>query len=238
VDAHGWSAVVPVKRPAYAKQRLADYGDWRPVLAAAFAADVISALHGSDDIREVIVVGGEGLAARVLTAPRLRKIADVRGLNEAVNAGLAAAHRAGAAGVLVVPADLPCLRSSDVDLLIQQADGDRASVLADADGDGTAALLIPSPVRFSPAFGPGSFGRHLRQGAHALNGDLATARRDVDTVEHLVAARQLGVGQHTARVLALLEASAQAIAPITAPDHNATIETARTAVPSTSTYTR
>jgi 2-phospho-L-lactate guanylyltransferase len=207
---------VPLKEPASAKQRLAGLGDWRPTLAVAFATDVISALLGSADLREVIVVGGDGLAPQLLAAPRVRKVADVRGLNEAVDAGVAAACQSGHVGALVLPADLPCLRPSDVEAMIEQAAEDRASVLADADGDGTAALLIPSSVRFSSAFGPDSYARHLHRGAHPLTGDFATARRDVDTVEQLVAAQRLGVGQHTARVLALLEAATDVTAPIAA----------------------
>jgi 2-phospho-L-lactate guanylyltransferase (CobY/MobA/RfbA family) len=95
VHAPGWSAVVPLKEPASAKQRLAGLGDWRPTLAVAFATDVISALLGSADLREVIVVGGDGLAPQLLAAPRVRKVADVRGLNEAVDAGVAAACQSG-----------------------------------------------------------------------------------------------------------------------------------------------
>jgi 2-phospho-L-lactate guanylyltransferase len=202
----GWAAVVPLKQPASAKQRLVGLDAWRPALAVAFATDVVTALLASRGVREIVVVGGDGLAPALLDLPAVHRIADVRGLNHAVEAGIACGRRLTATGVLVVPADVPCLRPADVDVLLDGAQPHRAQVLADADGLGTSALVIPADVTFVPRFGPGSYALHLAAGAMPLEGDLPTARRDVDTVEHLETARRLGVGVATARVLAQLDA--------------------------------
>jgi 2-phospho-L-lactate guanylyltransferase len=207
----GWAAVVPLKQPASAKQRLAGLDAWRPALAVAFATDVVTALLASQAVREIVVVGGDGLAPALLDLPAVHRIADVRGLNDAVEAGMARAHPLTATGVLVLPADLPCLRPADVDVLLDGAPPHRAQVLADADGLGTSALVIPAGVTFVPRFGPGSYARHLAAGAMPVEGDLATARRDVDTVEHLETARRLGVGLETARLLAQLDADSGAL---------------------------
>jgi 2-phospho-L-lactate guanylyltransferase len=202
----GWTAVVPLKQPAAAKQRLAELHAWRPALAHAFAADVVTALLASHRVRKVVIVGGDGLAPALLDLPEVHRIADVRGLNQAVEAGIATARRPGPTGVLVLPADLPCLRPADVDLLLDATPHQRARVLADGDGIGTAALVIPAGVTFAARFGPGSYARHLDAGAAPVERGPATARRDVDTVEHLEIARRLGVGPATSRVLAELDA--------------------------------
>lgn len=216
-EAAGWSAVVPLKRSAHAKQRLVGLGRWRPALVVAFATDVVAAVLESRHVREVIVVGGDGLPPGLLAQPSVHRLDDVRGLNPAVDAGIRAARRNAAVGVLVLPADLPCLRPDDVDTLVHTALDGRAGVLADADGEGTAALVLGSGVPFAPAFGPGSYARHLDAGAHPVAAELPTARRDVDSREHLEVARRLGVGQRTMRVLAQMEAARgvlQADAPL------------------------
>jgi len=206
-----WTAVVPLKDPTAAKQRLTALGDVRPALAAAFASDVLAAVLSSRGVDEVVVVGGAGLPDDLTGDPRVQCAADVRGLNDAVAAGMQVARRSSDAGVLVVPADLPCLRSSDVDLLLGAARSGTVRVLADAEADGTTAVVVAPGAGFRPAFGPGSYARHLSGGAAALDdalvAQLATARRDVDTVEHLRRAQALGVGAHTARVLADLDAT-------------------------------
>jgi 2-phospho-L-lactate guanylyltransferase len=199
-----WTAVVPVKPATLGKQRLHPLGDWRAPLAAAFAADVVTALLGSRVVRDVVVVGGQSLPEALVDLPAVHRVADVRGLNPAVAAGLERSARFGGSGTLVLPGDLPCLRPEDVDVLLAGVAPGSVGALADADGRGTAALAVGAGADFAPAFGPGSFARHLAAGARAITGEFERARRDVDTVEHLAAARALGVGSHTAAVLAHL----------------------------------
>lgn len=185
-------------------------GAWRPALALAFATDVVTAALASQAVREVVIVGGDGLPAALLGLPAVHRVADVGGLNQAVEEGIATARRVTDTGVLVLPADLPCLRPDDVDALVDSAPQQRARVLADGDGIGTAALVLAAGVTFAPRFGPASYVRHLAAGALPVEG-AASARRDVDTVEHLEIARRLGVGQATARVLVELDAVSGAV---------------------------
>lgn len=196
--------MVPVKAVADAKQRLLPLGDGRAPLAAAFAGDVLTALLGARRVLAVIIVGGDGLPAQLLSDARVHQVADVRGLNPAAEAGLAAARGFGGAGAFVLPADLPCLRAEDVDALLGAVPLDTGSVVADADADGTTALLAPAGLDVVPAFGVGSFARHVAAGARPVTETLVRLRRDVDTVEHLEEARLLGVGAHTSAVLATL----------------------------------
>jgi 2-phospho-L-lactate guanylyltransferase len=202
VDAStGWTAVVPLKDTAEGKQRLRVPRELRAALSVAFAADAVSALLESRHVHEVVVVGGRALPPALLASPAVHRIADVRGLNPAVEAGIRVARRRSGRGVLVLHADLPCLRPDEVDALLEQAPPDAAGALADADGDGTTALLLPPGVTFVPAFGRDSHARHVAAGARPVTGELASVRRDVDTVEHLEAARLLGFGPYSAALL-------------------------------------
>ena len=190
-----------MKETADAKQRLREVTEWRPALAVAFASDVLTALLSSRLVHEVVLVGAADLPPDLLASPMVHRAADVRGLNAAVEAGIATAWQRSSHRVVVLPADLPCLRSSEVDDLLEAASDDGPAVLADADGDGTSALLLPVGARFTPAYGAGSFERHVAAGARPVPGAFESVRRDVDTVEHLAAAQRLGVGPRTAALL-------------------------------------
>ena len=66
-----WCLVVPVKRLALAKTRLADVaGEHRVDLALAFALDTATAALACDDVRAVVVVTDEPDAARALRGAR------------------------------------------------------------------------------------------------------------------------------------------------------------------------
>ncbi len=73
--------------------------------------------------------------------------------------------------------------------------------VADAAGTGTTLLAAGPGVELEPHFGAGSALRHEESGAMPVRAELASLRRDVDTEEDLAAARELGVGEHTARAL-------------------------------------
>jgi 2-phospho-L-lactate guanylyltransferase len=74
--------------------------------------------------------------------------------------------------------------------------------VADREGVGTTMLASRSPAQLQPAFGVGSFARHLALGAVALqNDELESLRRDVDDEAGLQAAIGLGVGTRTAAVV-------------------------------------
>ncbi len=68
--------------------------------------------------------------------------------------------------------------------------------MADTEGTGTTLLAVTSGD-LAPSFGPGSAAAHAASGAVALDGDWPGLRRDVDTPEHLTAARALGTGPRT-----------------------------------------
>jgi 2-phospho-L-lactate/phosphoenolpyruvate guanylyltransferase len=77
--------------------------------------------------------------------------------------------------------------------------GGRAFV-ADAAGTGTTLVAAPPGVDLDPRFGDRSAARHAAAGARPLVGDWPTLRRDVDTVDDLAAAAELGLGPYTCAV--------------------------------------
>jgi 2-phospho-L-lactate guanylyltransferase len=106
--------------------------------------------------------------------------------------------------VLAMSADLPAVRPEDLDLAWSRRTGSRWFV-PDSHGDGTTLLAAQPGELLAPAFGPGSRNAHLASGACEVTGaGLERLRRDVDTEEDLDVARRLGVGRHTAAVLAIV----------------------------------
>lgn len=153
------------------------------------------------------MVTDDRLAAATLSALGARVVPDVPddGLNAALRygAGLAAAHRPDAA-VVALSADLAALRPSELTAALEQAAGHARAFVADAQGTGTTLLSALPGHDLEPRFGIGSARAHSRHGAHALEGDWPTLRRDLDTPADLAVAACLGLGPATAAQLVLL----------------------------------
>jgi len=204
-----WSLVVPVKVLAHAKSRLAVLaGPHRPALALAMAADTVAAALACPVVDRVIAVTDDAEAARVLAGLGALVTADKpgRGLNPALRHGavLAAASWPGS-GIGAVAADLPALRSAELDLGLREAARWEHSFVPDASGAGTTLYAARPGARFRPRFGPRSAAQHRADGAVELSlPGLASLRRDVDRPRDLSAASDLGVGPHTAAVAARL----------------------------------
>ena len=79
----------------------------------------------------------------------------------------------------MLPADVPLVTPGELNCLLGSGAtgaGQRATLVPAADGDGTNAMLLEPPAALQPAFGPGSYVRHLSQ---------ALARRLDVEVRHL-----------------------------------------------------
>jgi 2-phospho-L-lactate guanylyltransferase len=112
--------------------------------------------------------------------------------------------------VLLVPGDCPALDPDEVGALLAH----RAPVVIvpDRHGTGTNALLLAPPDVMVPAFGEGSFGRHVAlaraAGVDPDMVDVPSLGLDVDTPDDLAALRRSpGIGRRTR---ALLEEAAVA----------------------------
>jgi 2-phospho-L-lactate guanylyltransferase len=197
-----FTLLVPVKEGAGAKTRLdAGDGDARADLMAAFARDAITAAQGSPLV-EVYVVGHAAALDVTLDGLDVTVLPD-EGHGDLNRALVAAAERTSRPdrGVAALLADLPCLRTADLESALEEAlaSGGRRFV-ADAAGTGTTLLVAETGTRLDPRFGAGSAAAHAASGAVAILGDLESLRLDVDTTADLDRAVRFGVGTHTAGV--------------------------------------
>jgi 2-phospho-L-lactate guanylyltransferase len=157
----GAAVLVPVKAFREAKRRLAGALDAseRARLARAMAGTV---LRAAGDLHVAVVCDDPGvrewarsMAAEVVWRPR-------RGLNGAVQDGVAHLSAAGYDRVIVAHADLP--RATE---LAWVGDHDGVTLVPDRRGDGTNVCCVPAAAGFRFSYGAGSFARH-RSEAHRL----------------------------------------------------------------------
>ena len=196
-----WAVVVPVKRLAGAKSRLrgALPGVPHRELALALVLDTLTAALACPAVAEVLVVTDDtevGCRAGALGA-RVVPDAPGTGLNPALRHGaaLATGHP-----VAALAGDLPALRAGELAEALVSAR--MRAFVADAAGTGTTLLAAPRGVPLDPWFGAGSALAHARSGAVPLAGAWPSLRQDVDTAVDLRAATGLGLGSHTAALLA------------------------------------
>ncbi|SDT18290.1 2-phospho-L-lactate guanylyltransferase [Microterricola viridarii] len=203
-----WSLVIPVRRSDTAKSRLAD---GTPELARAIALDTIVAASRTGGVSSVLVVTDDDTleaALRPLVRPedttlRIVRQGAVQGLNPSIRLGLRAARgEHGGRGLAVMLGDLPALRPTELAGALVAAGRHQQAVVADHDGTGTTLLTARPGARLEPAFGSGSFARHVQAGHEALAlGPESTVRADVDTRADLERATGLGLGEHTRAAL-------------------------------------
>ncbi|WP_049556914.1 2-phospho-L-lactate guanylyltransferase [Nonomuraea sp. SBT364] len=203
-----WSLVIPVKTLVAAKTRLAAAtGPHRTRLAVAVACDTVTAALACPAVARVVVVTADPAAAGPLSALGADVVHDPdRGLNTALRTGAAHAVRVAPGDpVGALQADLPALRPAELaTALAAAAEFDQAFV-PDALDVGTTFYGVRPGMPFTPRFGGESRAKHLAGGAKELCLEgVDSLRRDVDTPDDLRAAVELGLGRHTAAVVAEL----------------------------------
>lgn len=179
------AVLVPVKAFGEAKLRLAPALDpsRRAALARAMATHVVRsaaplpAAVVCDDAE--VADWARELGALVVWEPE-------RGLNRAVEAGVARLAGAGARRVVVAHADLP-----QAGRLAWVAHFAGVTIAPDHDDNGTNVICVPGDAPFTFSYGPGSFARH-RAEAHRLGLALRVVREpslahDVDLPADLAA---------------------------------------------------
>lgn len=190
------AAILPVKRFANAKQRLAASlpADLRRSLAEAMVSDVLRALRRTPSIDEVVVVTAEPIASALAGSQGARVVADPheRGHSAAAQLGIAALEDVDR--VLLLPGDCPALAPADIDAVLAAApEAPSVVIVPDRHGTGTNALLLSPPDVIAPAFGPDSRARHEGAAAAAqvehVVAPVEAFAMDVDTPEDLAAVR-------------------------------------------------
>lgn len=189
------TAVVPVKRFALAKSRLAPgvEATHKPDLVAAMVADVLEAIGAARQIERTIVVSQEPRAVDLAAAAGAELVSDFDDAShvDAALAGIAAAEAAGARCVAILPGDCPLLDPRELDKMLTGVPDEYVAVIPDRHGAGTNALVLAPPSAIVPSFGEGSKERHV-EAARAAGipfgvEELPSLGLDLDTPADIVA---------------------------------------------------
>ncbi len=212
------TAVLPVKRFAAAKRRLATGIDdeRRRALVRAMLEDVLGAIGQARAVERTVLVSGDPIAQEiaagaVATVDVVPDPAD-EGHVVAALAGIARAEMDGARCVVLLPGDCPLLDPRELDRLLTGVPGQYVAIVPDRHGTGTNALVLSPPDAIRPSFGEGSRDRHVAAAREAgipfaVEG-LPSLGLDLDTPADIVAlTRELekspGRARRTAKALGL-----------------------------------
>jgi 2-phospho-L-lactate guanylyltransferase len=159
-------AVVPVKEPSAAKQRLARAHppEFRRGLALAMVEDVISALAASRKLAGLVLVTVDPDAATLGRRYGAAIFADGArdGHTGAVMAAARWLRREVCFGMLTVPGDIPLVTEAEIDAVIAaHGEGDGFTIVPAHDGRGSNAIVMTPPDAVELAFGNDSFLPHL-----------------------------------------------------------------------------
>lgn len=204
-------AILPVKSPRNAKQRLRDYlaAEERETLARLLYRHTLSALCQAERIDRVAVATSDAEIAGHARDFGVMVFDEHEQVSHSVSAD-AACRRAmelGATTAMLVPIDVPRVTPSDFSRLAAAA-RPGLIVVPSADGTGTNALVRTPPDVIESRFGPGSFRAHMDQAA--AKGVFAEALRlpglmfDIDTPEDVA---ELLAGNHDGAVSAFLRSA-------------------------------
>jgi len=157
-----WS-LTAIKTRAWGKSRLAGEvpQEQRRALIASMLGHVLDTLRAASEVDQVAVVSPEREQQ-----PRTVTFTDEgAGLNSALTHAAQQAAARGATRLVILHADLPRVRPEEVTALIEAARANGMAIAPDHRGTGTNAMCLPLPLPLELGFGPGSFGRHLREAA-------------------------------------------------------------------------
>jgi 2-phospho-L-lactate guanylyltransferase len=157
--------LVPVKSLANAKQRLASVLDQptRTELAEAMLFDVLDTLHTWTSCPAVSIVTSDPFALELARRFEFQIIPDDanRSETDAIEMATRLCEARGVDSTLVIPGDIPLIKTSELEKILQAAP-DRGSVLVPAaDGRGTNAVWRRPAGLFPLRFGNDSFKPHL-----------------------------------------------------------------------------
>lgn len=160
-------AIVPVKPLRRGKSRLSGVlsEDERTTLNSTMLSNTLKVLSGVEEINQILVVSRDPGALALARDYKVKTVQEDGnpGLNTALRRAAAVAKAYTADSILIIPADLPLLKPSDVKDFLHLVTGKTQLIIApDRRKEGTNALFM-TPVSLIPFnFGLGSFNRHVQ----------------------------------------------------------------------------
>ena len=185
-------ALLPVKAPKNAKQRLSSFFTplQRERLARAMFDEVLATLCTVEGLARVVVVTSDEIAAGRARSLGAEVFEETEQQSHSASADAAArkAVELGASTVVLLPIDVPLVTKAEIESLIAEA-APGVIVVPSADGAGTNALVRTPPGVIESRFGPDSFRKHIGQ-AEAAGVPVKVLRPpgllfDIDTPEDI-----------------------------------------------------
>ena len=204
-------AILPVKNPQNAKQRLTGFlaVEHRETLARMLYRQTLAALCQARGIDRVVVATSDAEIADHARSSGALVFEEYEQVSHSVSADAAClrAMEMGASTVLLVPIDVPTVTPNDFTQLA--AAGRPGLIIVPSwDGAGTNALVRTPPNCIESRFGPGSFRAHLDQArSKGLDADvlrLPGLMFDIDTPEDVA---ELLARSHDCQVSSFLRAA-------------------------------
>jgi 2-phospho-L-lactate guanylyltransferase len=204
-------AILPVKSPQNAKQRLTGFlaVEERETLARMLYRQTLAALCRAQGIDRVVVATSDAEVADHARSLGALVFEENEQVSHSVSADAAClrAMEMGASTVLLVPIDVPTVTPDDFSQLAASA-RPGLIVVPSSDGTGTNALVRTPPNCIESRFGPGSFRAHLDQArSKGLDADvlrLPGLMFDIDTPDDVV---ELLARSHECQVSSFLRAA-------------------------------
>ncbi len=204
-------AILPVKSPQNAKQRLTGFlaVEQRETLARMLYRQTLAALCQADGIDRVVVASSDNEVAEHARQSGALVFEENEQISHSVSADAAClrAMEMGASTALLVPIDVPTATPADFSQLASYA-RPGLIVVPSSDGTGTNALVRTPPNCIDSRFGPGSFRAHLDQAlSKGLPADvlrLPGLMFDIDTPEDVA---EFMAGSHQCPVSSFLRAA-------------------------------
>ena len=164
--------LVTVKDPERAKLRMTPLlsAEERSLIAWAMFEDLVQALQPLSNSHEVALVTNSSRAAERAQQIRWRVLWETGQISESASVDQASAQLAaeGVAAVLRVPADIPLIRSEDIQMILAESGPPRSAVLVPSwDRLGTNAVLRIPPALFPSRFGHNSLVLHTQEARRA-----------------------------------------------------------------------
>jgi 2-phospho-L-lactate guanylyltransferase len=159
-------AIVPVKPLRRGKSRLSTVlsQDERTALNQNLLVNSLKTLSSVEEIDTILVVSRDPAALTIAREYGARTVLENGSpeLNTALKRAAMVAKTYMANEIMVIPADLPLLKKSDLEFILQHSGKPPEIIIApDRRRDGTNALYINPAGLIQFSYGPGSFERHL-----------------------------------------------------------------------------
>jgi 2-phospho-L-lactate guanylyltransferase len=200
-----WHVVLPLKGSPDAKSRLELPRPQRLAVVRAMAADTLAAVSAAPGVVATTIVSRTpDLGLPTMTTSVAVDVVVQPGWAASLNEALTwfcAEVADPSTPLAVVVADLPALRPESVADVLRQALDHPSVLVDDAEGYGTTVLTARTPDLLQPRFGDRSAAAHRRAGAVLLTASR-DARRDIDTMDDLRQGQEIGLGPHTAALIA------------------------------------